>query len=77
MYINMAPGGSTAYKYGSGFRLQSQTMSIHMDFASKTGIVINIDSSCCRTMKPDMAIGNSTGPDITMASGGSSGHTDQ
>ena len=38
--------------------------------------LINTDLSCSRAMNLDMALGCSIGPDVTMASGGSTDHSD-
>lgn len=38
---------------------------------------INADPSCRMTTDPDVVLGGSTGPEITMALGGRAGHSDQ
>lgn len=37
----------------------------------------NADSGYCRAMVPATVLGNSSGPEVTMAPGGSTGHPDQ
>lgn len=40
-------------------------------------LVINPDPGCCRTTDPDMAFGSGSGPDVIMAHGSSTSHSDQ
>lgn len=42
-----------------------------------TSMKINTDPCCRRTTDPNMVLGGSMALDITMASGGSTGHSDQ
>lgn len=40
---------------------------VSMTPCDNTAMEINTDSSCSRTIDPDMALGNHLGPDVTMA----------
>lgn len=56
--------------------MTAQTRDIHMDLVTQT-MDINTVPSCTRAMVQDMTLSRSPGHDITMASGGSTGHSDQ
>ncbi|KAL6088689.1 hypothetical protein STEG23_010720 [Scotinomys teguina] len=61
---NMATGGSVE-------------LGMCMTFGGTWAMDINSDSSCSRTMDPDMVLGSSPGPEVTMAQGDSIEHPDQ
>lgn len=73
-YISVALSGSITYRYRQGrLPVATQITDYSMAFARNS----DLRPGCSRVSDPDVALGGSTGLDITMASGGSTGHSDQ
>lgn len=67
------PSGDVALKHQHVSRWQSKLQAPTLPSMTTTSMNINIDPVCSRTTGPDLVPGSSSGPEDTMALGGSSG----
>lgn len=76
--MSMAPGGSMAFRHQHGLRWGPRAWTSLWLLVVARAIDINTDPSCgWATMDPDMALGQSSAPDVTVALGGTVSHSDQ
>lgn len=67
----------TVLRHQHGFSRQPSPQTFTWSLMITRALDINVDPSCSKTMEPDTVLGGSLGPDIPMASGGSTSHSGQ